>query len=264
MDPSTTQQPPERPGWHFRSVWHYIGVGVLIIVVGGLVLRGTGVLFSGDPEPATTTTSAPTPTDDSTASGQDDEPATTTTGQDDEPATTTSAPTPTDDSTASGQDDEPATTTTGQDDEPATTTSAPTPTDDSTASGQDDEPATTTSVPTPTDGCDRFAVYAQGRWDPMGAAIRTEPARAAPRVRGVQPNVLISVDGWVRSDAPYPTNPDPWNENVWFRLTDRTGWVSFAGVRASPSHEGQTDGPAGGGQPVELIPACELPALANG
>ena len=116
----------------------------------------------------------------------------------------------------------------------------------------------------PTAGdCERFPVYAQGRWPPPGTAVRTEPTIAAPKDRSIQPNVIISVDGWVRSDAPYPTNDAPWNENVWFRLTDDSGWVSFAGVRASPSHPGGTDGIAEGGWPVELLDECEIPSLTK-
>ncbi|MYA40580.1 MAG: hypothetical protein F4Z31_02320 [Gemmatimonadetes bacterium] len=124
-------------------------------------------------------------------------------------------------------------------------------------------PPETTSAPTAGD-CDRFPVYAQGRWTQIGTAVRSEPTRAAPQTDSIQPNVIISVDGWVRSDAPYPTNDPPWNEDVWFRLTDRSGWVSFAGVRASPSHLGGTDGPAEGGWPVELKPECEIPSLTKG
>ena len=193
---SPAKRPPERPQWHFRSVWQYIVVGLVIVVGGSLLTWGVVSVLSGDdpsevniPEGAEVTTTQP------------------------------AAPTTT------------------------TTTEPP---------------------PAPTAGdCDRFPVYAQGRALPMGTAVRSEPTIAAPQTDSIQPNVIISVDGWVRSDAPYPTNPDPWNENVWFRLTDRSGWVSFAGVRASPSHADGTDGPAEGGWPVELLDECEIPALTK-
>ena len=92
----------------------------------------------------------------------------------------------------------------------------------------------------------------------MGAAMRSEPTAVAPRTASRQPNVVISVDGWIQIDAPYPDNPEPWNENVWFRLTDRSRWVSFAGVPAATSHADSTDGTAGGGQSVELKDECEI------
>ncbi len=124
--------------------------------------------------------------------------------------------------------------------------------------------STTERVPGPMDptvevigGCDRFAVYSQGRWPPPGAAVRVDPFPSAPQIGSRQPNVLISVDAWVKTEAPYPDNEEPWDSDAWFHLTGDDGWVSFARVRAAESHAGDTDGPHGGGQPVELRPECE-------
>lgn len=105
--------------------------------------------------------------------------------------------------------------------------------------------------------CEAFAVYAQGRWAPYGATVRRGPSITTTRVAAITPNVAIPVDGWATTDAAYPDNPDPWNSPVWFHLTDGTGWVSFPGVRSTPSDPQGTDGPAGGGSPVELAPECE-------
>ena len=74
---------------------------------------------------------------------------------------------------------------------------------------------------------------------------------------GFAANTIIPVNGWVATEAPYLTNPDPWDSDVWFHLTNGTGWVSFAGVRAEPSFATGTDGPKGGGRPVILLSECE-------
>lgn len=129
-------------------------------------------------------------------------------------------------------------------------------------------PETPTQEPTPPAGeadendsdCEPFAVYSQGRWTPYGATIREGPSIAATRVTAITPNVAIPVNGWTITDAAYPENPEPWNSPVWFRLTDGSGWVSFPGVRSRTSEPGGTDGPAGGGWPVDLTPECEIQA----
>lgn len=127
-------------------------------------------------------------------------------------------------------------------------------------------PTTAASAPSPLDpmyevigGCERFAVYSQGRLTPVGAAIRADPFPSAPQIGSRSPNVVISVDAWVRTEAPYPDNPKPWDSDVWFHLTGDDGWVSFAGVRGAVSYPDGTDGPSNGGQPVdyEALPECE-------
>ena len=226
---SPAKCPPKRPQWHFRSVGQYILVGLVIVVVGTVVALWVASSFSGDGA-----------SEVSIAEGAQvnvDEPSEVNIGE--PPEINVNGPTEV-------IIKEPAEVIIEQ---PAAQRSAPPP---------------ETTIELTAGDCSRFAVYAQGRWSPMGTAVRSEPTIAAPQTDSIQPNVIISVDGWIRSDAPYPSNPAPWNENVWFRLTDRWGWVSFAGVRASSTHASGTDGPAGGGSPVELIDECELPSRTNG
>ena len=244
---------PERPQWHFRSVFQYIAVGLVIVVVGTVAARWVASAFFGDDESEAAIDEVAEINVDEATEINVDEPTEVIIKEPgevnvDEPSELNIVEPP------EVNVDEPTEVIIKEPGEviieqPAAQTSEPPP-----------EP---TSAPTAGD-CDRFPVYAQGRWPPPGAAIRSEPTRAAPQTDSVQPNVIISVDGWVRSDAPYPTNNPPWNENVWFRLTDRSGWVSFAGVRASPSHPGDTDGLAEGGWPVELLDECEIPTLTKG
>lgn len=108
-------------------------------------------------------------------------------------------------------------------------------------------------------GCDAFGVYAQNRWAPVGAAVREEPdvlsAKLSP---SFAPNEVIAVDGWVSTGEPvYPTNPEPWNSDIWYHLANRDGWVSFAGVRAAPTEPDQTLRSPDGGQPAPTTPECE-------
>lgn len=105
-------------------------------------------------------------------------------------------------------------------------------------------------------GCDPFTVHAQNRWRPYGAAVRAAPYAAAKKVGGYESNELISVDGWVRTRAPYPTNNPPWNSDVWFHLSDDTGWVSFAGVRADPTPQDPTGMDPDGGRPAPTPAEC--------
>ena len=132
--------------------------------------------------------------------------------------------------------------------------------------------STTEYVPSDTDplnrfvgGCGRFHVYEQGRYATpgYGAALRVDPFPSAPRVDldpstermdGSASNTIIPVNGWVATEAPYLTNPDPWDSDVWFHLTNGTGWVSFAGVRAEPSSPEGTDGPEGGRTTSRVAP----------
>lgn len=105
-------------------------------------------------------------------------------------------------------------------------------------------------------GCDTFSVYAQNRYDPPGAAVRVEPLRTGLQMGGYLPNQLIPVDGWVRTRAAYPSNPPPFDSDVWFHLADDKGWVSFAGVRADPTDRAPTNFDDDGGRAAPTPPEC--------
>ncbi|MFT4216174.1 MAG: hypothetical protein QM619_03190 [Micropruina sp.] len=105
-------------------------------------------------------------------------------------------------------------------------------------------------------GCRRFTVYAQNRWPPAGAAKRATPRPDADKVGGYEPNELIAVDGWVRTQPAHPTNPSPWDSDVWFHVADGSGWVAFAAVRAHPTPLDPTGLSKNGGQPVPTHEAC--------
>jgi hypothetical protein len=108
--------------------------------------------------------------------------------------------------------------------------------------------------------CDKFVVYAQNRWDPLGAALRQEPSKTSKQIGGVTGNDKITVDGWLHSGTPiYPNNTAPWNNDVWFRLANHDGFVSFPGVRGTQTTPDPTHGlNHDGGQPAPLTPACEV------
>lgn len=105
-------------------------------------------------------------------------------------------------------------------------------------------------------GCERFTVYAQNRWEPLGAAVRAGPNGQADQVGNYDPNQLIPVDGWVRTRAPYPSNTPPWNSDVWFHVADESGWVSFAGVRADATSPDPSGHDPDGGRPAPTDPDC--------
>jgi hypothetical protein len=105
-------------------------------------------------------------------------------------------------------------------------------------------------------GCAPFQVFAQGRWRPRGAAIRAAPSVLSTQVGSFPANMSISVNGWVYGRPAYPTNVAPWNNGVWYHLTDGVGWVSFAGVRATPVAFDPT-GLADGGPPAPIASSCE-------
>lgn len=112
-------------------------------------------------------------------------------------------------------------------------------------------------------GCDKFSVYAQNRWEPLGTAIRKEPDVLSEKIGGFAPNEVIAVNGWYDSGEPtYPTNSEPWNSSDWFRLANQEGWVSFAGVRGEPTSPDPT-GQADGGYPAVQLPDCEIQYLPN-
>lgn len=106
-------------------------------------------------------------------------------------------------------------------------------------------------------GCEDFRVYAQNRWAPLGAAVREAPDVNSRQVAGYDGNMGITVDGWVRSSVPYPTNAPPWNSDVWFHLSNGAGWASYAGVRALPTAPDPTGLSPDGGAPAPAPPECE-------
>jgi hypothetical protein len=105
-------------------------------------------------------------------------------------------------------------------------------------------------------GCPKFQVFAQNRWAPLGTAIRAQPNVLSTQVGSYPGNMSIAVNGWVYGRAAYPTNTPPWNSNVWFHLADGAGWVSFGGVRATPTSPDPT-GIANGGNPAPASTTCE-------
>lgn len=105
-------------------------------------------------------------------------------------------------------------------------------------------------------GCERFAVFSQNRYPPAGAKSRDAPFREANDVQSFAPNELIAVDGYVRTRAAYPSNPAPFNSDVWFHVADGSGWVSYAAVRADPTTMDPTGMSDDGGRPVPLDPEC--------
>lgn len=88
-------------------------------------------------------------------------------------------------------------------------------------------------------GCAAFTVYAQNQFDPLGTKVWAEPRPAANSSHGFAPNELISVDGWVRTQTPYPSNSSPFDSDAWFHLANGAGWVSYAGVRSIPTDPSQ-------------------------
>lgn len=106
-------------------------------------------------------------------------------------------------------------------------------------------------------GCARYTVYAQNRWDPVGAAVRSEPRVEAPKIGGYAPNEIIVVDGWLHAEVAYPTNRPPWNSNIWFHLANQQGYVSYAGVRGTPTAKDPTGQATDGGQPAATPANCE-------
>lgn len=106
-------------------------------------------------------------------------------------------------------------------------------------------------------GCGAFKLYAQYRWEPYGASERAAPNSLAKKVESYGPNEIVAVDGWVHADIPYPDNPPPFNNGIWFHLSDGSGWVSFAAVRALPTSPDPTSLDEDGGPPATALPQCE-------
>ena len=99
-------------------------------------------------------------------------------------------------------------------------------------------------------------MHAQNRYEPYGAARRVAPYREAAQVGNYDPNQLSPVDGWVRTRAPYPSNPAPFNSDIWFHVADDSGWLSFAGVRADTTTPDPTGLAEDGGRPAPAEPDC--------
>lgn len=106
-------------------------------------------------------------------------------------------------------------------------------------------------------GCAPFQVYAQNRWAPYGTAIREQPNVLSTQVGSEPGNMSLSVNGWVYGRAAYPTNTPPWNSSVWYHLADGAGWVSFPGVRATPTAPDPTGLSKDGGAPAPTPANCQ-------
>lgn len=104
-------------------------------------------------------------------------------------------------------------------------------------------------------GCPKYQVFAQNRWAPLGTAIRAQPNVLSTQIGSYPGNMSIAVNGWVYGRAAYPTNTPPWNSNIWFHLADGAGWVSFPGVRATPTSPDPT-GRANGGDSAPAPATC--------
>jgi hypothetical protein len=105
-------------------------------------------------------------------------------------------------------------------------------------------------------GCAPFNIYAQNQFKPFGTLLWASPSPVAPNSPGFSPNQLITVDGWVRTRTPYPSNQPPWDSDVWFHLADNGGWVTFAGVRAVPTTPDPQGGFGPGSSPAPLASSC--------
>lgn len=105
-------------------------------------------------------------------------------------------------------------------------------------------------------GCQPFSVHAQNRWDPRGAALRVSPNRSANQIGGFDPNQLIPVNGWVRTQPAYPGNRPPFDNDIWFHVANNSGWVAFGAVRSDPTSYDPTGLDRDGGRPAPIDPTC--------
>lgn len=101
-----------------------------------------------------------------------------------------------------------------------------------------------------------YTIYAQGRWDPLGAAVRAGPSASFKQVGSLGANQPVNVDGWAHGATLYPNNPEPFNNDLWFHLSDGSGWVSFAGVRAQPVPRDASNSSRDGGLPAPTTDSC--------
>lgn len=105
-------------------------------------------------------------------------------------------------------------------------------------------------------GCDGFQVYAQGRWDARGAVVRAAPNKEAKIVDRFAVNESMIVNGWVHSRPALPMNTSPWNSDIWFHMSDDSGWVSFPGVRERPVNYDPSGLSKDGGTPAPTLGKC--------
>jgi hypothetical protein len=106
-------------------------------------------------------------------------------------------------------------------------------------------------------GCAPFQIFAQNRWEPYGAAVRTGPDVRRKQISNFDGNHSIAVDGWLHGSVAYPTNRPPWNSDIWFHLADNSGWVSYAGVRGVPTIHDPTGLSPDGGEPAPTLAKCQ-------
>ena len=104
--------------------------------------------------------------------------------------------------------------------------------------------------------CTPFNLYAQNQYEPYGTLLWASPSPTASNSPAFGPNQLITVDGWVRERTPYPSNQPPWDSDAWFHLADNSGWVTFAGVRATPTTPDPQGGYGPGSSPAPLDSRC--------
>lgn len=155
---------------------------------------------------------------------------------------------------------------------PEVTAAAPTTSQDTTTSLA--STATSTMHNEFVGGCEPFTIYAQNRFDPLGAAARTKPFpdevfKLQHGYPGVDANgnpFELTVDGWVDThEPPYRLNPAPFNKGVYYHVVqDALGisdeldvFVSYAGVRGEPTVPAADPTSTDRGMPAPLDPACE-------
>lgn len=105
-------------------------------------------------------------------------------------------------------------------------------------------------------GCEPFQVFAQNRWNPVGARILAAPNMASKQIGSIAPNKTVYVDGWVPGNPAYPHNTPPWDSPEYLHLADGSGRVTFGGVRALPTDFDPTGHSNYGGEPVPLRNEC--------
>jgi hypothetical protein len=98
--------------------------------------------------------------------------------------------------------------------------------------------------------CSQFVIYVQNRWSPPGASLRSGPDHNSTKVGSFGGNAALTVNGWTYGSTPFPSNPAPYNSNIWFRLANGSGWVSFAGVRAATTSYAPTAADGGPSAPT--------------
>ena len=67
---------------------------------------------------------------------------------------------------------------------------------------------------------------------------------------------VVAQNRWAHTSAAYPNNTPPFNNDLWFHLANREGWVTFAAVRGAATLLDPT-GQANGGQPAPTPANCQ-------